>query len=446
MKSKARATKFNFYLILIIYSLFLVTAKPLYGTEYLINLLKILIPAVIALTIIFFLPLNKEYQSILLPLTFSIAGIVYSYSMQGKIEIFLVHVLTILLNSLYFDQKLMLSYSGILNTIIIIAYWVNPSRIVGVHRNISDFIHVMSMFMGVPIILYYSTKWSNQNLKDTVKEKKKAEKISNKIQNVFDKINQLSGELLDYSNTLAANAEEGSSAIQNNNNNLKSIVQQINQISENSKQINNATKNTTGEIKTGKNNIETTIKSMRNINDEVQDAVMIINDLDNNSQEIEQITELINNIAEQTNLLSLNASIEAARAGEAGKGFAVVANEIRELAEQTAQATEKIDNLIERTKNKSKKGLNIIKSVKDKTETGQQTIEETGQVFQKIKNAMSNNLNQIQDITSSIQKVNSNSSELMYSSESIENMSEDIAQSSQELTTMAQKLENLSEK
>ena len=60
------------------------------------------------------------------------------------------------------------------------------------------------------------------------------------------------------------------------------------------------------------------------------------------AQEIGNVTETITNISAQTNLLALNATIEAARAGTAGKGFAVVANEIKELARQTAEATEDI--------------------------------------------------------------------------------------------------------
>jgi len=64
------------------------------------------------------------------------------------------------------------------------------------------------------------------------------------------------------------------------------------------------------------------------------------------AQEIGQVTETINDISSQTNLLALNATIEAARAGEAGKGFAVVASEIKELAKQTAMATENIKGRI----------------------------------------------------------------------------------------------------
>uniref|UniRef100_UPI001F5B8208 methyl-accepting chemotaxis protein n=1 Tax=Nocardioides sp. XL1 TaxID=2003120 RepID=UPI001F5B8208 len=69
--------------------------------------------------------------------------------------------------------------------------------------------------------------------------------------------------------------------------------------------------------------------------------------LGESSSEVGNVIKVINSIAEQTNLLALNATIEAARAGEAGKGFAVVANEVKELAQETARATEDISRRIE---------------------------------------------------------------------------------------------------
>jgi methyl-accepting chemotaxis protein len=82
--------------------------------------------------------------------------------------------------------------------------------------------------------------------------------------------------------------------------------------------------------------------------------------LGESSEEIGQVIKVITSIAEQTNLLALNATIEAARAGEAGKGFAVVANEVKELANQTAKATEDISEKIQTIQSDTKNSVDAI--------------------------------------------------------------------------------------
>lgn len=116
-------------------------------------------------------------------------------------------------------------------------------------------------------------------------------------------------------------------------------------------------------------NTEKALTIVKNAVSQAQTTSKKIDELGHVAQEVNQVTEAIADISDQTNLLALNATIEAARAGESGKGFAVVANEIKELAKQTANATQeiksKIDGIQETTNSTVAEIEQIVKVVSD---------------------------------------------------------------------------------
>jgi methyl-accepting chemotaxis protein len=130
------------------------------------------------------------------------------------------------------------------------------------------------------------------------------------------------------------------------------------------------------------------------------------------SLEIGNVVKVITAIAQQTNLLALNATIEAARAGEAGKGFAVVANEVKELAKQTAQATEEISRKIEAIQSDASGAVKaiadisqVINQINDISNTIASAVEEQTVTTNEINRSMAEAARGVGDITHSVSGV-----------------------------------------
>jgi methyl-accepting chemotaxis protein len=116
----------------------------------------------------------------------------------------------------------------------------------------------------------------------------------------------------------------------------------------------------------------------------IESSANTILSLNQRTEEIGKIVDVINEIASQTNLLALNAAIEAARAGEQGRGFSVVADEVRKLAERTTQATADIRRMIEGVQGEAREAVAIMENGMEGVEEGLRLAEETASDNQEI--------------------------------------------------------------
>ncbi|ELZ74107.1 transducer protein cosT/halobacterial transducer protein IV [Haloferax larsenii JCM 13917] len=124
-----------------------------------------------------------------------------------------------------------------------------------------------------------------------------------------------------------------------------------------------------------------------------------IEELDEQMAQVGEVVTLIEDIADQTNILALNASIEAARAGDAGEGFAVVAAEVKDLAEETREATQEISELLAGLRDQTNTSVDRIHEMSDHVSEGSNSVDEAVDAFDEIVDGIENAHDGVQEIT-----------------------------------------------
>ena len=148
----------------------------------------------------------------------------------------------------------------------------------------------------------------------------------------------------------------------------------------------------------GMKEVEQTVLRISALSTDLQKAAVVMGELEKDSSTIGSVLDVIRAIAEQTNLLALNAAIEAARAGEQGRGFAVVAEEVRNLAQRTADSTRQIEVIIVGLQNRTKE---IVSSMQSCRQQGEASVQQAG-VANNLLAAITSDVSGIMDMTTQI--------------------------------------------
>lgn len=188
--------------------------------------------------------------------------------------------------------------------------------------------------------------------------------------------------------SIAVGAEQQAELSQRTDEGVQGMKELVDKISERMKEVGTNTDFTRSSIEQSDQALGRLLLGIENLATVAGQSAGYVKGLEDQTQEIVKIVETANDIAKRTNLLALNAAIEAARAGEHGKGFAVVANEVRQLAEQSAQSSKQIESIIHKVREAILMVVEQIEKSIAMAQSENQAAIESKQTFLAIHDAM----------------------------------------------------------
>ncbi len=225
---------------------------------------------------------------------------------------------------------------------------------------------------------------------------------------------------------------------------VEELTVSINMIAERTRDAQTETAASGTRAREGGQTIQNTIEQVRAVADVVHAASDEIRKLQAQTGNISSVVSVIREVADQTNLLALNAAIEAARAGEQGRGFAVVADEVRKLAERTAQSTQEIANLIGGIQLGAKGAVDVMEEVVKKVQAGAANAGEAIDAIDAIRLSTDNVQSTVSEISHSIHEQNQASTVIAGEMERLSSISEEASHAVGQTSNSASELQALS--
>ncbi len=250
-------------------------------------------------------------------------------------------------------------------------------------------------------------------------------------------------EISSASTQLSVSTHEQSNAASAMAATVEELTVNINHISDNANEAHAISTDSGRQSAEGSNVIQSTLASMQLIAETVQASAVQIGELGEHSEQISSIVNVIKDIADQTNLLALNAAIEAARAGEQGRGFAVVADEVRLLAQRTANSTQEITGMITKIQNGTRSAVSGMDAGVEQVKQGVDLANKADEAIVNIRDASSNVVNVVNMISLALREQTAASQEVARNVERIAQMSQQNSQAVEETSETARTLQVL---
>ena len=272
------------------------------------------------------------------------------------------------------------------------------------------------------------------------------EKLQGVIKNVVDTALPLA----ETSNTIQKLSEQTIDSFQRQADSVVQSRQSVEEMSHSVSEITNnaaeaaeSARNASIEADKGKQVVESTVKGIRELADNVTHSAESINQLQEDTNRVNVVLEVIRGIAEQTNLLALNAAIEAARAGEQGRGFAVVADEVRNLASRTQESTQEINQMLEQLQSAASQAVSMMESSRNSVKASVESANAAGESLVSITETVNTITDMNGAIASATDEQNQVSGVMVGHVEDIQTCADEASSASTEIASVSVQLAEL---